>query len=216
MTNRSETSQHPLFPSRFFITGTDTDVGKTIISAILTKGLDAFYWKPIQSGLEEETDTEIVKRLSGLSDNHFLPETYRLKAPLSPHASSRLENTRIDLDRFRLPEIKSKTPLIVEGAGGILVPLNETDLMIDLMKKLTIPVLIVSRSTLGTINHTLLSIRILRENGLDILGVVMNGPKNTSNREAIEHYGNVRVIAEIDTMENLNETTLAAVFKEHF
>lgn len=216
MTDNPKNLQPSLFPQRFFITGTDTDVGKTIISAMLVKGLNAYYWKPIQSGLEETTDTEIVAQLTGLSNDHFLPETYRFKAPLSPHTSSKLENIRIDLDRFNLPEIKGTNPLIVEGAGGVLVPLNETDLMLDLMKKLTIPVLIVSRSTLGTLNHTLLTIRILRESGLDILGVVMNGPKNTSNREAIEHYGNVRVVAEIETIKDLTPSALETAFKEHF
>ena len=205
------------FPSRLFITGTDTGVGKTMVSAILAAGLKTAYWKPVQSGLDEETDTEAVKRLTGLPDLHFFPETYRLKAPLSPHESARRDGITIDLNRFALPEPSAGiSHLIVEGAGGVFVPLNNREFMLDLMKKFALPVLLVSRSTLGTINHTLLSIEALRNHHLTILGVVMNGPKNPSNRAAIEHYGNVKVLGEIEPLENFNSQTLKNMFEKTF
>lgn len=204
-------------PPKLFITGTDTGIGKTIVSSILVTGLNAAYWKPVQSGLSEETDTEIVKRLSGLPSRHFFPETYRLKEPLSPHASSKIEGIDIKLENFRLPVIGSSFKnLIVEGAGGILVPLNNREYILDLMVKLKIPVLLVARSTLGTINHTLQSIEIMRQKGIDIFGVVMNGPKNPSNKDAIEHFGNVNICAEIEPIENMSETSLMSIFNRNF
>ncbi|MBM3131857.1 MAG: dethiobiotin synthase [Chloroflexi bacterium] len=162
------------FPRRLFITGTDTGIGKTVVSAILMAGLDGTYWKPVQSGTEEGSDTEWVRRATGLPMSHFLPETYGLKRPLSPHASAAMEGVRIELDAFRVPETKGH--LIVEGAGGIMVPLNDRHLMVDLMKRLGFPVLLVARRTLGTINHGLLSLEQLRRHGIEVFGVVMNGP----------------------------------------
>jgi dethiobiotin synthase len=199
-------------PRQLFITGTDTGVGKTVVSAILMAGLEGKYWKPVQSGLEEMTDTDWIRAVTGLPENHFYPETCRLQRPLSPHASAAAEGIRIDLESFRLPDTEEH--LIVEGAGGIMVPLNETHLMLDLMKKLAIPVLLVARSELGTINHTLLSLEQMRRHGLEVFGVVMNGPKNPGNREAIEHFGKVKVLAEIEPMDAINAETLKRAFLE--
>ena len=204
------------FPTRLFVTGTDTGVGKTVISAILMAGLRGMYWKPIQSGLDEITDTEWVREKTGLSHNHFYPETYRLTLPLSPHASALHEGLRIDLGLFQIPEVKESGHLIIEGAGGVMVPLNEVHLMTDLIKKLDSPVLIVSPNSLGTINHTLLSLEKLRREGLEVVGVVMNGPKNSINRKAIEHYGGIDVLAEIEYMPMIDPKSLAQCFKEHF
>jgi dethiobiotin synthetase len=204
------------FPTRLFVTGTDTGVGKTVISAILMAGLRGMYWKPIQSGLDDMTDTEWVRGKTGLSGNHFYPETYRLRLPLSPHASSLHEGMRIDLGLFKIPEIHESGHLIIEGAGGVMVPLNEVHLMTDLIKKLDSPVLLVSPNSLGTINHTLLSLEKLRREGLEILGVVMNGPKNSINRKAIEHYGKIAVLAEIEYMPVIDPKSLAQCFKRHF
>ncbi len=200
------------FPDRFFVTGTDTDIGKTLVSAMLVIGLDAGYFKPVQSGLEAETDTEWVRRITGLPDHYFVPETYRLTRPLSPHAAAEIDGVRIDMSAFRLPAPSDYPRLIVEGAGGIMVPLNEKDLMLDLMKQLALPVLLVARSTLGTINHTLLSVAQLKRAGIDVFGVVLNGPKNRSNREAVEYYGGVRVIAEIEPFREINAQTLLDAF----
>ena len=204
------------FPDKIFITGTDTGVGKTLVSAMLLTGLNGKYWKPVQSGLEDITDTEWVKKNTDLQEQHFYPETYSLKLPLSPHASAAAEGKHIDLERFIIPETGENEKLIIEGAGGIMVPLNERELMIDLMKKCGAPVLIVARSGLGTINHTLLSINQIKNEDLDIFGVVMNGPRNSSNRDAIEHFGNVKVIAEIEEIKNISQENLKRSFKKYF
>jgi|WetSurMetagenome_2_1015567.scaffolds.fasta_scaffold76247_2 dethiobiotin synthetase len=203
-------------PKRLFITGTDTGVGKTVISAILMAGLNGFYWKPIQSGLEEMSDTEWIQENTGLSGAHFFKETYRLTQPLSPHASAHHDGVRIELNSFRMPEIPESGHLIIEGAGGVLVPLNEKDLMTGLIKKLDAPVLLVCRSSLGTINHTLLSLEQLRREGIEILGVVMNGPRNIENREAIEHFGRIRVLAEIEPLPFIDPLTLKTLFHQNF
>ncbi len=201
-------------PRQLFVTGTDTGIGKTVISAILMAGLKGKYWKPIQSGLEETTDTQWIKEVTTLPENHFFPETYRLKQPLSPHASAAAEGIHIDLEAFQLPNTEEH--LIVEGAGGIMVPLNETHLMLDLMKKLDIPVLLVARSELGTINHTLLSLEQMRRHGVEVFGVIMNGPRNPNNREAIEHFGNVSVRAEIEPLSEINRNILHHTFRQCF
>lgn len=204
------------FPDRLFITGTDTGVGKTLTAAILMAGLRGIYWKPVQSGLEEITDTDWIRNKTGLPDNHFCPETYRLRLPLSPHASAAHDGIRIDLEAFQVPVTMKSGHLIIEGAGGILVPLNDRDFMLDLMEKTGAQILLVSATSLGTINHTLLSIGQLRRRGLKIMGVVMNGEKNEGNREAIEHYGKVKVLAEVEPLAAIGPTTLKRCFKALF
>jgi dethiobiotin synthetase len=204
------------FPRRLFVTGTDTGVGKTMISAILMAGLNGFYWKPIQSGLEEISDREWVREKTGLPETHFFEETCRLTQPLSPHSAARRDGVRIELDSFIEPVVPESGHLIIEGAGGVMVPLNEKHLMTDLMKRVAAPVLLVCRSSLGTINHTLLSLEQLRREGLDVLGVIMNGPGNSENCEAIEHYGKIKVLAEIEPMPDINPHNLINTFQEHF
>ncbi len=208
--------EHMAKAKHLFITGTDTGVGKTVVSAILTAGMGASYWKPIQCGLEEQTDTEFVREVTGLSDQYFHPEAYRLAQPLSPHAAAEIDNVKIDLGRICPPEKCLRGALIVEGAGGIMVPLNQEDFMIDLMKKLNMPVLLVARSTLGTINHTLLSLQALRGRGLEVLGVVMNGPRNRGNKKALEKYGKTKVLAEIEPIADMTSVDLTGKFKECF
>lgn len=203
------------FPESFFITGTDTGIGKTIISAIIAKGLEASYWKPIQSGLNEETDTETVKRLTGLSDRHFKDETYRLTEPLSPHASAQIDGIHIKMERFQLPSFHTKH-LIVEGAGGVMVPLNEDKMIIDLIASLKLPAIVVARSELGTLNHTFLTLEALRKRSIPVLGVVMNGSENESNRKAIEYYGQTTILAEIGHMKKRSPTVLQETFSNHF
>ena len=189
-----------------FVTGTDTGIGKTVVSAALALKWKAAYWKPVQSGLLPQTDSEWVSQVTGLE---VLPEAYRLKAPLSPHASAKAEGITISMEKFVLPKNR---PLVVEGAGGVLVPLNENALMIDLMKHLSLPVLVVARSTLGTINHTLMTLSILRERQVPIMGVVMNGPLNPSNKEAIEYYGRVK-IWEAEPLDKLDRDSLLRLCK---
>jgi dethiobiotin synthetase len=192
-----------------FVTGTDTGVGKTLVAAILMTGMKSgYYWKPIQSG--PPWDTRTVREMTGLAADRFLPETYRLKHPLSPHAAARREGVRIRLDDLRIPAQADK--LVVEGAGGIMVPINEDHLVLDLVKKLALPVILVARSTLGTINHTLLSLDVLNRNGLEVIGVVMSGSKDPSNKDAIETHGKTRVILEIEPMRTITRETLVQHF----
>jgi dethiobiotin synthase len=203
-------------PSRFFITGTDTGVGKTVTSALLCAALDALYWKPIQTGTREGTDTNVVMRLAQLPRSRNLPETYRFAPPVSPHLAARRVGVRIDLQKIRLPRIDPGQNLIVEGAGGVLVPINREQLMVDVMKQLGLPVLLVSRTALGTINHTLLSLAALRAAKLDVRGVILVGAKNQENRNAIELYGGVPVLGWIPPLKKLDRAALLRVFKAHF
>ena len=203
-------------PKRIFVTGTNTDIGKTVVSGVLVAGLNAHYWKPIQTGLIDGTDTDWIRQHTDIPEDQISPEIYSLQQPLSPHAAAALEEVQIDLEAFSLPEIPADESLIVEGAGGLLVPLNEQHYMLDLISRLAIPVLLVSDSQLGTINHTLLSIRQLRENDIPVAGVVMNGPKNPGNKESIEFYGKVAVLAEIEPLEEISHTTLERGFQDAF
>lgn len=205
------------FPRRFFVTGTDTDVGKTIVCAVLTAGLRAAYWKPVQTGSLEGTDTDRMRCLTGLPEKHFFPERYCLPAPLSPHAAAEQAGVRISLDDFCLPRAADAFGnLIVEGAGGVMVPLNERDLMTDLIVHLGLPVLLVARSTLGTINHTLLSLAQLRRCGIPVLGVVLNGPLNPLNRSAIKHFGQLPVLGEVEPFTDLSPASLSRGFERCF
>jgi dethiobiotin synthetase len=203
------------FPKNLFITGTDTGIGKTVVSAMLTLGLKATYWKPVQSGLDEETDTEAVKRWTHLPSSHFRPETYRLSEPLSPHASAAIDGVQIQMNDFRLPDYNTDH-LMIEGAGGVLVPLNEDSMMIDLMAQLQTSALIVVRSELGTLNHTFLTLEALRKRNIPIFGVIMNGPQNESNRKAIEDYGDVEVLGELEPMDEVNAQSLMKAFERIF
>jgi len=201
-------------PRQFVLAGTDTDVGKTLVAAMLAAGLPAAYWKPIQSGLTETTDTEIVRALSGLPGTYFLPEAYRLQTPISPHAAATLDGMVIERQRLKLPSVEGR--LIVEGAGGLMVPINDQTLLIDVLGDWGLPVLLVSRSRLGTINHTLLSLAALREYGIEVLGVVMNGGEDTVSRQAIESYGKVKVLAQLPVMAELNPTAIKEAYSMVF
>jgi dethiobiotin synthetase len=201
-------------PARIFVTGTDTGVGKSIVAATLTIGLEADYWKPVQTGCASTTDSSWLRTLLQGRPARVHPEAYRFDPPLSPHAAAEMIGTTIALEKISLPE--GEQPLIVEGAGGVLVPLNRKQTMLDLMRKLDLPVVLVARSSLGTINHTLLSVGQLRQAGLEPLGVVMNGPKNVSNCEAIEHYGRLPVLAEIEPLQTVDGEALGHLFRAQF
>ena len=179
----------------FIITGTDTDVGKTLCSAQYLLQTGGTYWKPIQAG--RPRDREKVQQQTGLDDSHFLPEIYDLTQPLSPHQAAAYDGVLISLDRINPPKTVLHPPLIIEGAGGVFVPLNDTQLMIDLFCHLDFPLLIVARSTLGTINHTLLTVECVRKRGLQILGVVVVGPYNQENEKALSRYGDVEILGRI-------------------
>lgn len=204
------------FPQRFFVTGTDTDVGKTLISTLLMLALNCRYLKPVQSGTEDGTDTLRVQQLSGLDTERFLPECYVTRTPCSPHLSARIDGIDIDLDYICRQVAALDGPLLIEGAGGIFVPLNNQEFVLDLMRRLGYPVVLVARSGLGTINHTLLSIQALDQAGIDLYGVIMNGPPHQENRRAIEHFGRTQVLAEIPELPDLSRPILQACAREHF
>jgi dethiobiotin synthetase len=188
-----------------FVTGTDTGIGKTLVSAWLVAGWRAAYWKPIQTGALADDDSATVARLAPGHKIH--PPAWRLLAPLSPHAAARREGLRIALSTLNAPE--TDTALVVEGAGGVLVPIGDDTLMIDLIARLGLPALVVARSGLGTVNHTLLTLEALRRRGLPIAGVAMNGPRDPENRAAIEERGRVTVLAEIEPLPTADAAHLA-------
>jgi dethiobiotin synthetase len=185
-----------------FITGTDTNIGKTLVSSWLCLHSRYAYFKPIQTGVGEGRDSDTVQQLS---DTLIYPEAYVYQAPVSPHYAAELENEIIDISSIQLP---TRERLIVEGAGGVLVPINDNVLMVDLMAQLNLPVILVSSSRLGTINHTLLSLEALAVRELTVLGVIMTGESNQSNREAIERYGHVEVLAHLPWLSEINQYAL--------
>lgn len=191
----------------YFITGTDTNVGKTLASAVLMLILKGCYWKPIQSGIESEpSDCQQVQRWTGLPAEYFFPSTYQLKASLSPDQAAAAENISIDLACCELPVVQK--PLIVEGAGGLYVPLNAQQRIIDLIHILALPVIVVARGTLGTINHTLLTLDILRQHQLPVHGVIFSGELNIANQQAIEKWGQVRSLFHIPFFAKIDPFTL--------
>lgn len=178
--------------SRVFVTGTDTGVGKTMVAAWLARSWGAAYWKPIQTGAATDRDADTVAALApGVT---ILPECYEFTAPLSPHEAARREGATIDLARIVPPAAEA---LVVEGAGGVLVPLNDRFLMVDLIRALGLPALVVARTSLGTINHTLMTLEVLARRDIPIAGVITSGAPDAANRAAIERYSGVPVVAEL-------------------
>lgn len=169
-----------------FITGIGTGIGKTIVSAILVEKLKADYWKPIQSGDLDSSDTLSVKKLISNQSSVFHPEAYRLTQPFSPHKSAAIDGITIQPTEIIAP--KTNNTLIIEGAGGLMVPLNDAFLMIDLIKQLDAEIILVSRNYLGSINHTLLSVYALKQYGIPLKGIIFNGPKDVSSTEYILNY----------------------------
>src|SRR5579871_147950 len=200
----------------FFITGTDTNVGKTVLSALLCASLPARYWKPIQTGSIEGTDCRQVREWAALDESQTIPEVYVFDDHVSPHLAARRAGASISLEPIKLPNNPSGTTLIVEGAGGVLVPINDAQSMIDLMRHLALPVIIASRSTLGTINHTLLTLQSLRSAHVEVKGVVAIGPPDAENENAIERYGNVELIGRIPILKEINRESLRSAFQQHF
>ena len=199
-----------------FVTGTDTGVGKTLLSALLVVALDGVYWKPIQTGAVEETDRRTVMQLAEIPEGKTAPESYCFDPPVSPHLAAEAAGVTIDLEKIRRPDAVANRPLIAEGAGGILVPINGTALMLDLARHLGLPVLIAARTALGTINHTLLTVRALRDGGVETRGIVMIGPENRDNERSIEKYGAVPVIGRIPWLPVINRSVLLQTFRTGF
>ena len=203
-----------------FVTGTDTGVGKTVVSAALMhryrSAVSLRYWKPIQTGVEQDDDTADVARLGRCGADEIRRTGIRLPRPLSPHLAARLHGTTIALaplveSMVRLePCAGERAGWIVEGAGGVLVPINETETMADFIGALGLPVLVVARTALGTINHTLLTLEALRRRAFQVPGVVMVGDRNAENRRAIERYGDAPVLGEMPRFSPLDAADLAA------
>lgn len=195
------------------VTGTDTGIGKTVFAAGLAAALGAHYWKPIQAGVEPDGDKEEVARLSGLPASHILPEAYRLNTPASPHLAARIDGVEISLDRLALPQVDG--PLVIEGAGGLLVPVNEQLLMADLFAHWGQPVILCARTALGTINHSLLSIEALRARNVPIAGIAFIGEPHKENERIIPQLANVRSLGRLPLLDPLNPATLASAFASH-
>lgn len=190
----------------YFVTGIGTNIGKTIVSAILTEALEADYWKPIQAGDLDNSDNLKVKNLITNTKSKIHPETYRLNHAMSPHAAAKMDNITIDLDKIIVP--KTTNHLIIEGAGGLMVPLNENELIIDLIKKLNAEVILVSQNYLGSINHTLLSLESLKARKLKIKGIIFNGPKNQASEQFILNYSKLPLIAKIQQHDCIDKNVI--------
>ena len=198
----------------FVVTGTDTGIGKTVFAAGLAGALGACYWKPIQAGVDPEGDKETVAALSGLPAERILPEAYRLATAASPHLAARIDGVDIRLDRLALPRVDG--PLVVEGAGGLMVPISETMLMIDLFAHWGQPVILCARTALGTINHSLLTIEALRTRDVPILGIAFIGNPQEDTEETICAIGKVRRLGRLPLLDPLGSESLAATFARCF
>lgn len=200
---------------RIVVTGTDTGIGKTIFSAGLAGFFGASYWKPVQAGLKEETDAQRVARLGDLSADRIVPELYRLRTPASPHQSAAIDGVRIDPAALDAPDVRDR-PLVIEGAGGLMVPLNGDTLYIDIFERWRLPVVLCARTALGTINHSLLSVEALRKRRIDILGIAFIGESNPESERAICDFGQVRRLGRLPLLSPLAADTLHAAFKASF
>jgi dethiobiotin synthetase len=195
------------------VTGTDTGIGKTVFAAALAGALDADYWKPIQAGLDEETDSQRVAELSGLTSDRILPEAYRLNTPCSPHRAAELDGIVIDLTRLTPP---ARDRLVIEGAGGVMVPITRELVFADLFARWALPVVLVARTALGTINHSLLSIEALRARGVPLLGIAFIGDANEDSENTIAALGKVRRLGRLPLIDPIDRATLAQAFAANF
>ncbi|MBB3526955.1 dethiobiotin synthase [Rhizobium sp. BK456] len=200
--------------TRLLVSGTDTGIGKTVFAAALAGALNARYWKPVQSGLEGPTDSEAVAELSGLPSANILQEAYRLSLPASPHLAARQEGLIIDPSRLVPPVCDGS--LVIEGAGGLLVPLNSSLLFADVFAEWHLPMILCARTALGTINHTLLSIEAARRRNIPLLGVAFIGPENTDTQTTIATFGKVPVLGRLPWLELLTGETLRRSFQDSF
>jgi dethiobiotin synthetase len=196
----------------FIVAGTGTGIGKTIVAAILTEALEADYWKPIQSGNLGHTDTDEVRSLVTNTRSIFHKEAYRLTQPLSPHAAAHHDGIEIDLNKFSLPV--TNNTLIIELAGGLMVPLNSKELNIDLLQQWNAPVILVSQNYLGSINHTLLSVEVLKNRNIQLAGIIFNGETNLSSEDYILQYTGINCIAKIQQQEHINKETVRSFAKQ--
>ena len=203
-------SQDSIF--KFIICGTDTDIGKTLISSFFVKGLNSFYWKPIQSGIELQTDSQTVEKLTQVSKEKIIREAYVFTKPLSPHWAAEIDQKTINLNMLRLPKVKGS--LIVETAGGLMVPITRNFLQIDQIKEWNLPVILVCKSSLGTLNHTLLSIEALKSRNIEILGLVVNGKKHLDNPKTLVEFSGMPIITEFPYIKKIDSNNFDILWKE--
>jgi len=197
---------------KFIICGTDTDIGKTLISSFFVKGLNSFYWKPIQSGIESQTDSQTVEKLAQVSKEKIIKEAYVFTKPLSPHWAAEIDQKTINFEKLRLPKVEGS--LIVETAGGLMVPITRNFLQIDQIKQWNLPVILVCKSSLGTLNHTLLSIEALKQRNIEILGLIVNGEKHLDNPRTLVDFSGIPLIAEFPYIEKMDSHNLDILWKE--
>lgn len=204
-------------PRRLVVAGTDTGVGKTVISALLVRALAARYWKPIQAGLpplsSEPSDSEQVQKLSGCSSSAIVPEAYGLQHPASPHWAAEQEGIVLERQRLWPPEDEEHRALVVELAGGLLVPVTRHLLQIDVMGEWGLPVVLVARAGLGTINHTLLSLEALRRRRIPVLGLVLNGDDFADNATVLPHMGRTRLLGHVPRLRGTDPGVLDQVWR---
>ena len=193
-------------PLRIVVCGTDTDVGKTVVSAWLVQGLNATYWKPVQSGLDEGGDRDRICELLNLPPERWLREAYAFRRPVSPHWAAECDGMELDPANLGLPPCNG--PLVVETAGGLMVPLNRSWLQIDQLQRWQLPVVLVARSGLGTLNHTLLSLEALRQRSIPVLGLILNGPPHADNPGTLEQFGGIPVLAQLPPLATLDASSL--------
>jgi dethiobiotin synthetase len=200
--------------TRIIVTGTDTGIGKTVFAAGLTRLLDGVYFKPVQAGLEGETDSAVVQRLSGLPALRMLPAIWQLTTPASPHLAAERDGVMIDPERLNLPTLDR--PLIVEGAGGLMVPLTRDVLYIDVFATWRAPVVLCARTSLGTLNHTLLSLVALQHRRIPVLGIALIGDAHADNERTLMEMGRVPILGRLPLLNPLTPQSLAAAFSASF
>lgn len=200
--------------SAIIVTATGTDIGKTVFAAALTAALDGCYWKPVQAGLDDGTDRECVLALSGLSADRILPEAYVLTTPCSPHRAAEIDGVAIDVESLAPPA--SARPLVIEGAGGVLVPFTRSATFADLIARWHLPAVLVAATSLGTISHSLSAIEALRSRSADIRGVAFVGDANEDSEATIAEMGKVKRLGRLPMLTPLTPATLAAAFAANF
>lgn len=197
----------------YFVTGTDTDVGKTVACAWLVHHLKANYWKPVQSGSAVTRDADVIQKLTNCNPENILKSCYDLQAFLSPHQAAALEKQSISLNHIAetYQQFDFRNPTIIEGAGGLFVPLNQKDFIIDLIEKLDIPTILIARTGLGTINHTLLSLEALHHRQIQVTGIIAIGETNDKNLHDLENLGKTKIIAHIPILSPLCYESLSSI-----
>jgi dethiobiotin synthetase len=196
------------------VAGTDTDVGKTVFAAMLMLALKANYWKPLQCGVADGVDTKTIQNMTGLPDERFFPEKYIFTEPKSPHLAAEIDHVKIDLPALKPP--RSDAPLLIEGAGGLMVPVTRDTLQINVFRDWGLPIILCARTGLGTLNHTLLSLEALRQRDMPIHGIAFIGDENPDNMKTIADISGEKILGRLPILKDLNERSLMTAFAENF